>query len=329
VADVFDTLLLLALPASGKSEVRTYLTAKDPEVFHMGPTVQLDDYPYVHVQILIDEALADLGHDQPYHHADSAEQRNGPFKDVRELGGLIRLLNEDYAELRTGKAERPEDPGARMLERLDAASVAAGAAPKFESMSADLRAQVAKAIEAEARKMFTEKAEACPSSLDGQTVVIEFARGGPPGETMPMPDGLGYSGSLPHLSQDILSRAAILYIWVAPEESRRKNRARARPDGQGSILFHGTPESVMRAEYSRCDMHHLAETAKVPGTVHVDARVGGEFDVPVAIFDNRVDLTTFLRNDQSEWKQEEMDAIEAKLVDPCRSLWETYTKLRG
>jgi len=54
MAEVFDTLLLLALPASGKSEVRTYLTARDPARFHMGPTVQLDDYPYVHLQIRAD-----------------------------------------------------------------------------------------------------------------------------------------------------------------------------------------------------------------------------------------------------------------------------------
>jgi hypothetical protein len=196
-------------------------------------------------------------------------------------------------------------------------------------MSADVRGQVAKAIEAEATKMFTEKADQCPPSLDGKTVVIEFARGGPPGDAMPMPEGYGYRGSLPHLSEDILSRAAILYIWVDPEESRRKNRARARPDGQGSILFHGTPESVMRAEYSRCDMHWLRDNAKVPSTVHVEARTGGAFDVPTAIFDNRVDLTTFLREPPSEWKQEDMDAIEAKLVDPCRELWQAYSKLRG
>ena len=329
MSDVFDTLLLLALPASGKSEVRTFLTAHSPVEFHMGPTVQLDDYPYVHVQVVVDEVLAGLGHEQAFHHPDSQSQRNGPFKDKRELGGLIHLLNEDYAELRAGRAERPADPGARMLERFDAASERAGARPKLGSMSADLRAQVARAIDAEARKIFESKAAACPPSLEGRTVVIEFARGGPPGDGMPFPEGLGYAGSLPHLSQDILARASILYIWVTAEESRRKNRERARPDGAGSILFHGTPESVMEAEYSRCDMHHLVETSPVPGTVRVEALAGGSFDVPVAIFDNREDLTTFLRKDQAEWLPAEVDAIQGKLKAASDALWETTRRPRG
>lgn len=323
--EVFDTLLLLALPASGKSEVRTYLTARDPEAFHMGPTVQLDDYPYVHLQILCDGALAKLGHETVYHRAESGTELNGPFRDVRELGGLIHLLNEDYADLRAGRADRPARPGERMLERLDRASEAAGARPKFRAMAEDLRAQVAAAIDAEARRLFEEKAAATPGSLEGRTVVIEFARGGPPGDAMPLPAGFGYAGSLPHLSPEILSRAAILYIWVDPAESRRRNRERARPDGQGSILFHGTPESVMEAEYSRCDLRYLAEGSPTPGTVRVEALAGGVFDVPVAIFDNRKDLTTFLRKDPAEWSAAEVAAIQAELADPCAKLWQRYS----
>ena len=63
MSQIFDPLLLLALPASGKSEVRTYLTAKDPSQFHMGPNVQLDDYPYVHVMRRISQELRKRGHD--------------------------------------------------------------------------------------------------------------------------------------------------------------------------------------------------------------------------------------------------------------------------
>ena len=329
MSDIFDTMLLLALPASGKSETRTFLTEKNPAEFHMGPTVQLDDYPYVHLQILIDEALADLGHPQAFHQPDTAaNQRNGPFKDARELGGLLHLINEDYAELRRGQPERPDDPAARLLERLDVASAKAGAPEKFSQMSADLRGQICQAIDAEARKLFQEKADACPESLAGKTIVIEFARGGPPGDSFPLPDGYGYRGSLPHLSQDILSRSVILYIWVTPEESRRKNRARARPDGAGSILFHGTPEIVMEREYSRCDMAWLIETSDKPGTVAVEA-AGDTFHVPVERFDNRDDLTTFLRDDPSQWKQKDIEKIHGALKTACDRLWETYTSLRA
>ena len=47
MSKTFDAVLLLALPASGKSEVRRYLAHVPPAAcrddFHMGPTVQLDD----------------------------------------------------------------------------------------------------------------------------------------------------------------------------------------------------------------------------------------------------------------------------------------------
>lgn len=325
MAEIFDTMLLLALPASGKSETRAYLTAKDPAEFHMGPTVQLDDYPYVHLQIVVDDVLASLGHPQAFHHPQTASQRNGPFQDAREFSGLIRLLNEDYAELRTGQPERPENPARRLLERFDAASEAVGCKPKFRAMSPDLRAQVEAAIDAEARKLYEEKAASCPASLEGKTIVIEFARGGPPGDTYPLPEGYGYRGALPHLSQEILERAVILYVWVTPEESRRKNRARARPGADGSILFHGTPEVVMVQEYSRCDMAWLLETAPVPGTIRVEAH-GRAFDVPTERFDNRQDLTTFLREDPSLWQQADIARIHGAIKGACDKLWATYTK---
>jgi len=158
-------------------------------------------------------------------------------------------------------------------------------------------------------------------------VVVEFARGGPPGESMPFPPGFGYAGSLPHLAAEILERAAILYIWVTPEESRRKNRERARPDGQGSILFHGTPETVMEAEYSRCDLRFLVEKSDVPGTVRIEAH-GRVFHVPTAVFDNRKDLTTFLRKDEADWTEQEVQAIHGSLKGACDRLWETCARSR-
>ena len=46
---VFDVVLLNALPASGKSELRKFMNENDPEQmvndFHIGKNLQLDDFP--------------------------------------------------------------------------------------------------------------------------------------------------------------------------------------------------------------------------------------------------------------------------------------------
>ena len=324
MAEVFDTLLLLALPASGKSEVRTYLTAKDPARFHMGPTVQIDDYPYVHLQIRVDDELDSMGLPRAFH--DSA---GGPFRDPHEWGALVHLLAEDYRELRAGEAELPpaRKAAVRLFERFDAASAAAGGKLKFRRMDPEVRGELAAALEDEAIQLFEEKAGNLPDTLEGKTIVIEFARGGPEGP-LPLPSGYGYLGSLPCFSDDLLQRAAILYIWVDPEESRRKNRARARPDGQGSILFHGTPEPVMLREYGQDDMAWLLERSDLPDTVRIERR-GQVFHIPTARFDNRVDKTSFLREPPESWRDEDVAAIHSGLEEACDRLWAASTKLRS
>jgi len=324
MAEVFDTLLLLALPASGKSEVRTYLTARDPARFHMGPTVQLDDYPYVHLQIRADEELESMGLARCFHESDG-----GPFRDPHEWGALVHLLDEDYRELRSGDPELPPARKAalRLFERFDNASAAAGGRPKFRRMDPEVRGELAAALEDEAMQLFEEKAANVPESLDGKTIVIEFARGGPEGP-LPLPTGYGYLGSLPCFSDDVLSRAAVLYIWVSAEESRRKNRARARPDGQGSILFHGTPEPVMLREYAQDDMEWLLGQSDVPDTIRIERNDGRALYLPTARFDNRVDKTSFLREPEARWSEADVQAIHGGLEAACDRLWARYSALR-
>lgn len=327
MADRFDTLLLLALPASGKSEVRTYLSTKSPEQFHMGPTVQLDDYPYVHFQLRIDEELIKLSRPKLYHADDYDGGRNGPFIDGYEWGALIQLINEDYDELLAGYAERPDRAAHRMFERLDNAVERAGGKAKIRTLPLAIRARLADALEAEARELFAAKAANCPASLEGKTVVIEFARGGPEGAIMPIQPPYGYAGAFSQLSPDILERSSVLYIWVTPEESRRKNRERARPDGQGSILFHGTPESVMHQEYGCDDMEYLMSLSEVPDTLRIE-KDGRVFHVPVARFDNRQDKTTFLRKPPEQWTEAEVGAIHGGLKEACDRLWAAWSKAR-
>lgn len=322
MAEIFDTLLLLALPASGKSEVRNFLTNKDPELFHMGETIQLDDYPYVHVQLLIDEALVELGEPRIYHSEDDAGGRNGPFLDSYDWSALIELLNEDYHEILVGKAENPKYAAIRLFERLDAASVRVGGVAKIAALSPSVRAKLEEKLEAEARELFDDKIKNVMKKRDGKTIVIEFSRGGPVG-VRPLPPHYGYAGSLPFLSDEMLQRAAILYIWVTPEESRRKNRERARPGEDKSILFHGTPESVMLQDYGSDDMAELIEQSDKPDTLRIEAH-GKVYHVPVARFDNRKDLTTFARKDPKDWLKEEVEALDNGIRDVALKLWDVY-----
>ncbi len=319
MAEILDTLLLLALPASGKSEVRRYLAHLPPETirrdFHLGETVQLDDYPYVHLMRRIDDELTGLGAPRVFFHA-----ADRSFQDARDWETLIGLLNEDHADLLARRPLRPASAAGLLFDRLDAAAVKAGAPARLAPLPPATRERLAAAIEPEARLQLDEK-QAAYAPLAGKTLVVEFARGGPEGSAMPLAAPLGYRASLPHLSPAILERAAILYVWVTPEESRRKNAARARPDGQGSILHHGVPVEVMRGDYGCDDMDWLERTARRPGTITVEAH-GRVFDLPFARFDNRVDKTSFLRADEARWRVEEVRAVH-------EGLRAAFTRLAG
>ena len=310
-SQLLDTVLLLALPASGKSEARTFMGTLTPEQcveeFHIGPTVQLDDFPYVHLMRRVDEELYKLGKEGLFFWSPDRT-----FKNQIDWGTLIHLVNEDYAWLRAGQAPSPDDPGEWILDRIERARLAAWGAPVISLLSADVRATVAAGLQQEAAELVKERQELCAIDLTGKTVVIEFARGGGQGSRMPIEAPCGYQYSLSQLSDDILSRSSILYIWVTPEESRRKNDARADPDDPGSILNHGVPMEVMLWEYGCDDMDHLINTSPVPGHVSIIAR-GKQYDLQVTRFDNRNDLTTFVRDPRETWKEEDIKAIHEEL----------------
>ena len=139
----------------------------------------------------------------------------------------------------------------------------------------------------------------------------------------PLPEPHGYAYSLTQLAPEILESAAILYIWVTPEESRRKNAAREDPDDPGSILHHSCPLTVMLADYGVCDMTHLAETASQPGTVEIEAH-GRTFHIPVAIFDNREDLTSCLRDEPEDWPAETVARLRAAISAALSDAWSRY-----
>lgn len=326
MSSILDTVLLFALPASGKSEVRTYMDSLSPEVcgeeMHMGSTLQLDDYPYVHFMHRIDDELHKRGEDYIFF---KGPQR--PFKDNFEWGTLVHLLNEDYDDLEAGRTFDVPSSAQLLFDRLDNAHEKVSLPRALGEVPYRIRCEVADALEEETAKHLAEKNATNSQDREGKTIIIEAARGGANGSAYPLTPPQGYEYSLSVFSEKILDRAGILYVWVTPAMSRRKNIERGRPDGQGSILFHSVPMEVMLGEYGCDDMEYLIGRSDRPNTIRLerivpegDRYVTRVWHLPVARFDNREDLTTFIRDDRSKWRQDDIGLIHQGLADALGTL---------
>lgn len=322
-SDLLDTVLLLALPASGKSEIRTYLASVSEdrcrEDFHMGPTLQIDDYPYVHLMHRIDDELHAAGLPYLYYRGPARA-----FQDDWEWGVLTHLLNEDYDDVLAARAAQVPSAAEHLFDRLDRAHAKVGLPEHLGGLPHRVRRSIAAALERECAAELAILHRTCSQDRAGKTIVIEAARGGPNGAAFPLTPPLGYASMLQQLSERVLERACILYVWVDPAESRRKNVERGRPDGQGSILHHSVPLEVMLGQYGCDDLGFLLDSSDVPGTIRVDRvfedHEGGRvvyrprtFHVPVARCDNRTDRTSFLRVPRGQWRREDVDALHAEL----------------
>ena len=115
-----------------------------------------------------------------------------------------------------------------------------------------------------------------PNFHNKYTALIEFSRGSEHG---------GYQAAYPHLSDEILKRAAIFYIDVSFEESLRKNRQRFNPAKPDSILEHGLPDAKLTRLYKDCDWEEFRgddpEFIKIKGQ-----------KVPYVVLHNEPDITT-------------------------------------
>jgi hypothetical protein len=319
MTQLLDTILLFSLPASGKSEVRRYLASLTADRcrndFRLGPTLQLDDYPYVHLMHRIDDELKANGLAYAYYHGP-----NRPFLDNWTWAVLIELLNGDYADLMAGRQVQVASAAQHLFDRLDAAHAKVGLSQPLGELPHRVRVRLAAALETECRAELDALNRQNARDKAGRTLVIEAARGGAHGSAFPLCPPHGYDTAFQTLSPAILERAAVLYVWVEPAESRRKNLERGRPDGQGSILHHSVPMEVMLGQYGTDDMAWLLTQSDRPGTIRVertiqegDRHVTKVYHLPVARFDNRNDLTTFVREDQSQWKPADVQAIHGGL----------------
>jgi hypothetical protein len=300
MTETIQVLLLLALPASGKSEIRRYLQHLEPNVLlrdmHIGRTVQLDDYPYVHLMRRISQEQRAAGVEPAFFESDT-----GTWREPLDWLTLIELVNDDHAAAIAGG--RATQPAGDLLDRLEMARNRVGAPRPFSDATERSRIEAAIAPDVAAL-------DPIDAVAAGDTIVIEFARGGPVGADMPLPHPLGYRASIGALDDAILEHGRVLYVWVDPEESRRKNRERAVPTaaGDASILHHGVPEAVMLGEYGVDDMAWLEGSGRRPGTIPI-----GAHDLPIARFDNRTDKTSFLRAEPDAWPPHAVELLHREL----------------
>jgi hypothetical protein len=115
-----------------------------------------------------------------------------------------------------------------------------------------------------------------PAFHDHTTTIVEFSRGSEHG---------GYAEAFPHLAQDLLRRAAVVYVQVSFEESLRKNRRRFNPERPDSILEHSLPDEKLARLYRDDDWATFGVGDSGFLTV-------GSLRVPTVVFPNEDDVTT-------------------------------------
>lgn len=113
-----------------------------------------------------------------------------------------------------------------------------------------------------------------PAYHNKMTSLVEFARGG----------DNAIHHALTFLSDEMLSRASLIYIRVTYEESVRKNHRRARPGEEDSILYHSLPDEKMEAYYKTNDW----ETLEAKNPDHIEVR---GHKIPYSVFENMPEKT--------------------------------------
>lgn len=162
-----------------------------------------------------------------------------------------------------------------------------------------------------------------PTLHETSTVLIECARGGPKDSEFPLPHG--YQQTLRNLNPTILEHAAILYVKVTPEESRKKNDARYDPTDPHGILAHRVPTNVMLNDYGCDDVEWMINQSLSDHFGYVQTPSG--LLVPIAVFDNQDDKTSFVREKglSEQARKEKSAQLYTALEQVLSSLFKRYT----
>ena len=165
-----------------------------------------------------------------------------------------------------------------------------------------------------------------PDIHETSTIMLECARGGAVGAQFPLAHG--YQQTLRNLDSNILSLAAVLYVNVPPEESRRKNDERYDPNDHHGILSHRVPTQVMLRDYGCDDMEWMAGEASKKGRDGLIQHPTTRLLIPYAVFDNTADLTSFVRKKDLSAAERETQAarLTEALENALGPLFERYVK---
>jgi hypothetical protein len=126
--DIFDSLILIGRPASGKSEIIDYLSSLEAEDrrrrFHLGQLFVSDDFPMLWSWFEEDKLLSQMG--RPRLHTD----RDGYFKRDYFWDLLVQRL---YLEYQKHRAERSE--GSTVIIEFSRGSSHGGYGRAFQQLS--------------------------------------------------------------------------------------------------------------------------------------------------------------------------------------------------
>lgn len=141
-----------------------------------------------------------------------------------------------------------------------------------------------------------------PDFHERGTALIEFSRGAEHG---------GYREAYQHLGEEILRRAAVLYIEVTFEESLHRNRRRYNPERPDSVLQHALPDDKLARIYKEDDFGSLSR--EDPHWLTVKG-----VRVPYVIFENHDDVTA-----------SPSEALATRLEERLGALWGLYQRRQG
>ena len=136
MTDIFRSIVLIGRPGAGKSEILHYLrnTTTDERArrFHVGPMVEIDDFPMLWAWFEEDRILAEMG--KPQLHTDS----DGYFAHQYLWDVLIKRIELEHRKLRAEQG----DEGQTVFLEFSRGTEHGGFRRAFEAFSPELLRQI-------------------------------------------------------------------------------------------------------------------------------------------------------------------------------------------